>query len=195
MKLYLFDFDGTLTEKDSMRCFVRHTIPVARRLLAVLRFSVYIALFFLKLYPSGKLKEKYLTFLFKNKTKAQLESEAEDFARCFKAYFFSDALAKIKQLQSNNAAELCIVSASLDIWLNPIASQLGIPLICTESAFNNNRFVGFKSKNCYGPEKVNRILQRYNIDDYSEIYAFGDSSGDREMLNFADKGYFKYFKQ
>jgi phosphoserine phosphatase len=53
----------------------------------------------------------------------------------------------------------------------------------------------FKTKNCYGPEKVNRIkaVLKGPREDY-EIFAFGDSRGDREMLNFADQGFFKPFR-
>jgi phosphoserine phosphatase len=52
----------------------------------------------------------------------------------------------------------------------------------------------FLSKNCYGQEKVNRILSLYpNRQDY-HLTAYGDSRGDKEMLAFADESYFKPFR-
>ncbi len=46
----------------------------------------------------------------------------------------------------------------------------------------------FSSRNCYGQEKVNRLLR---VEPHRETYrliAYGDSRGDREMLAFADEG-------
>jgi phosphoserine phosphatase len=52
----------------------------------------------------------------------------------------------------------------------------------------------FLSKNCYGQEKVNRILSLYpNRQDY-HLTAYGDSRGDKEMLAFADESHFKPFR-
>ena len=53
----------------------------------------------------------------------------------------------------------------------------------------------FLTRNCYGQEKVNRILALYpNRQDYY-LTAFGDSRGDKEMLAWADESYFKPFRQ
>jgi phosphoserine phosphatase len=52
----------------------------------------------------------------------------------------------------------------------------------------------FLSKNCYGQEKVNRILSLYpNRQEYN-LTAYGDSRGDKEMLAFADESHFKPFR-
>jgi phosphoserine phosphatase len=45
---------------------------------------------------------------------------------------------------------------------------------------------GFISKNCYGQEKVNRLLEVEPDRKNYYLYAYGDSRGDREMLAFAD---------
>ena len=52
----------------------------------------------------------------------------------------------------------------------------------------------FLTKNCYGAEKVNR-LREVLVAPREEYYivAFGDSRGDKELLAYADKGYFKPF--
>jgi len=50
------------------------------------------------------------------------------------------------------------------------------------------------SKNCYGIEKANRIQEVYNLSDYKHIYAYGDSRGDRELLELADESFYKPFR-
>ena len=68
-------------------------------------------------------------------------------------------------------------------------------LIATKLASENNRLTGkFATKNCSGVEKLNRIKENYNLDNYKTIYAYGNSKGDKEMLTIADKKFYKYFK-
>jgi len=48
----------------------------------------------------------------------------------------------------------------------------------------------FATPNCYGPEKVRRIREVVDLSAYQTVYAYGDSRGDREMLEIAhEKGY------
>ena len=51
----------------------------------------------------------------------------------------------------------------------------------------------FQGKNCFGPEKVSRIKNKFDLKKVKKIYAYGDSTGDSEMLELADYKYLKYF--
>ena len=44
-------------------------------------------------------------------------------------------------------------------------------------------------------EKVRRVKERYNLDDYDHIYAYGDSRGDKELLELADEGFYQPFRE
>ena len=48
-------------------------------------------------------------------------------------------------------------------------------------------------RNCYGPEKVKRIREKYNLSNYKYIYAYGNSRGDYEMLSIANESHYKPF--
>jgi phosphatidylglycerophosphatase C len=52
---------------------------------------------------------------------------------------------------------------------------------------------GSASRNCYGEEKVRRIKTSYNLDEFDHIYAYGDSEGDKAMLDLAHERYYKHF--
>ena len=52
----------------------------------------------------------------------------------------------------------------------------------------------FATPNCYGPEKVRRIREVFPDRDNYHLTAFGDSRGDKEMLDYADQGYYKPFR-
>jgi phosphatidylglycerophosphatase C len=85
-----------------------------------------------------------------------------------------------------------IVSASYEDYLMPVASELGVEAVLSSRlAVVNGRCTGqLEGANCRGAEKVRRLeawlhghgLAREDI----ELYAYGDSSGDRELLAWAD---------
>ena len=65
----------------------------------------------------------------------------------------------------------------------------------TQVEVENGRLTGrFLTKNCYGQEKVNRMLVLYPNRSEYKLIAFGDSRGDKEMLAFADEAYYKPFR-
>ena len=68
-------------------------------------------------------------------------------------------------------------------------------LIATRLEIKDDLMTGkFLTKNCYGIEKVNRVKEAYNLDDYDCIYVYGDSRGDKELLELADKSFYKPFR-
>lgn len=88
-----------------------------------------------------------------------------------------------------------ILSASVRNWIEPWAKNYGIKeIIATEIELEGNTLTGrFSGKNCYGPEKVNRFLSRFPVRGDYQLYAYGDSKGDKDMLDFADFRYFRRF--
>ena len=62
----------------------------------------------------------------------------------------------------------------------------------TQIEVKNGNLTGrFLTKNCYGQEKVNRILALYPDRNTYYLIAYGDSRGDKELLAFADEAHFK----
>ena len=95
----------------------------------------------------------------------------------------------------NNGHKLVIVTASIDYWVEPWCRKIDIELISTKLQVKNNIITGLLlSKNCFGPEKVKRIKNKYQLSDYEYIYAYGNSKGDNEMLKIASEGFYKPFK-
>jgi len=80
------------------------------------------------------------------------------------------------------------VSASMQSWIQPWCDKNNIELLSTQLEFKDGKVTGrFLTKNCHGKEKENRIKELLHVEDYETIYAYGDSSGDTEMLALADK--------
>ena len=78
----------------------------------------------------------------------------------------------------------------------PFARRLGADrLIGTRLRFDARDRVagGFEGLNCRGPEKVVRLEAEYGP-DVRLAAAYGDTSGDVEMLERADQGFMRLFK-
>jgi phosphatidylglycerophosphatase C len=88
------------------------------------------------------------------------------------------------------AGDTCVlVSASLDVYLQPWADQQGIDaVLCSGLEINpQQRVTGrLTPANCYGPEKARRIRAWLDGRQPSHITAYGDSRGDEEMFALAD---------
>ena len=84
-----------------------------------------------------------------------------------------------------------VVSASISEWVRPWCEQMKVTdVIATEIEVDSHNLVTgrFLSKNCYGQEKVNRFTKKEPDRRNYYLYAYGDSRGDKELLEYADHG-------
>ena len=85
---------------------------------------------------------------------------------------------------------MLIVSASIDNWVQPFFPHVRV--LGTQIEVNDGCLTGrFLTKNCYGQEKVNRILTLYPDRNTYHLIAYGDSRGDKELLAFADEAHYQ----
>ena len=188
-----FDFDGTITTKDTFIKFIRFSKGNCRFFCGFLLFSPLLAAMKLKIYPNWKLKQKIFSYFFKGTTLAAFNKLCEDFANNNQHIIRPKAIKKINEYVQQNF-ETIIISASIKNWITPFADKLGInTTICTEIEVNDNMILTgeFSTPNCYGKEKVNRLLEIYPDRENYYLIAYGDSSGDKELLSFADEKYYK----
>lgn len=192
-KLYCFDFDGTLTHKDTMFLYLKFYDATKYRIQFVKHIPLFILLK-LKLADAEKVKKSFIASILKGERKTEIEKKSELFFQEFYPELFREnALEFIKNIDRENT-ECYIVSASLDIWVAPFAKEFQMKLLSTQAEFKNDKFTGnFIGKNCNGVEKVNRIKEAIDGKKFDKIIAFGDTSGDREMLAWANESHFEFF--
>ena len=93
-----------------------------------------------------------------------------------------------------NGADVSLVSASPEDWLWPFTEEYGINLIATRLEVKDGVYTGnIVGANCRKAEKVRRVREVYDLEKYSDIYAYGDSAGDYEMLKISNHPHFRYF--
>ncbi len=196
MSLALFDFDGTITYRETISEFLRYALGRDFYPRVLTQWPSVLG-YFLGLVDNQTVKERILTATLSGKSLKDLAELGERFAKeRLPALVRPKALERIKWHQSRGD-DVVIVSASLLIYLLPWAKEVGInEVIGVELEERDGIITGkISGKNCYGAEKVRRIREVFDLSCYDEIYAYGDSRGDKEMLALATHPFFRPFRK
>ena len=194
-----FDFDGTLTRRDTLLPFLARGLGWPRFLLALLQCSPWLAGYAVRLVRNDAAKARLLRATLSGRTLAELDGWtnrwlAEDFAGQLQDWTMA-RLAWHRQ-----AGHCCVlVSASPDIYLRRVASQLGFDgLICTEMEVQGARLTGrMHTPNCHGEQKVLRLQAWLSARFGGEsaqamrLYAYGDTAGDKPLLRLARHAWYR----
>ncbi len=194
--LYLFDFDGTITQSDSMFCFLRFVVGDFNFFVKMV--WVFPVLGVQKLLGKDNLflKNYLLRFFLKGKSKSILTEKAQLFFQQKQDKIIRPkALEKIQALRQEKDAVICIVTASLDLWICPFAEAWECLSISTKALYDGDDiFIGIADKNCNGEEKVKRVKAYFDFSQRpKQIIAYGNSSGDQAMYDFADLHFHRHF--
>ena len=192
-KLYLFDFDGTLTYKDTMFLYLKF-YNSAKFNFQFLKHVPLFILLKLKLANAEKVKKSFISSILKGQSKTKIEEKSQQF---FEKYYpeiiRENAIEFIKNIDREHT-ESYLVTASLDIWVKPFAEKFKMNLLATRAEFKNGIFTGnFLGNNCNGGEKVHRIKEAIQGKKFDKIIAFGDTSGDKPMLSLAHESHYRFF--
>jgi phosphatidylglycerophosphatase C len=180
-----FDFDGTITTHDSLIPFLRYVSGNKRFFSKIpLLLPTYIA-YRLGLIKNHAAKQQLLHLFLKHQAYETLELHAAEFAKQYLPSIVRPAsLPRLRWHQKQG--HRCI--------LGPWAQQVGITdIICTRLINHPDGFTDgdIEGTNCFGPEKVKRLLALLGAKDQYTLYAYGDSRGDRELLALADYAFYR----
>ncbi len=194
--LVAFDFDGTLTVADSFTAFLRWRAGPTGWLAGMAALAPATARYLVDR-DRGRIKAAAVAQFLDGVEALQLSGEAERFAdQVWDRFMRPDALACWEDWGKKGAHRV-IVTASPALTVAPFARRLGAEaLLGTELALDpDGRITGaFVGENCRGEEKVERLIRAYGPDAVLEA-AYGDTSGDAEMLARAAHPGFRRFGQ
>lgn len=193
MNLALFDFDGTITNKDMFTGFIFYSVKRKRIFLGLILLFPFILFYKIGILSPGNIRTVLVYFSFKgieysHLDRIGLEYSTEVIPNCIR----QKALEQICW-HKEQGDKIVVVSASLDIYLRHWCKSHNLDLICSTLDMKDGSVTGkLVSGDCSKKQKAIRIKNLYDIEKYETIYAYGDTRDDKEMLNLANIKYYRW---
>ena len=201
MTIHAFDFDGTLTKRDTLIEFIRYVKGNKEFLLGFLKHLHLLILMKIGFMPNWKTKRIIFQYFFGGMTLEKFNEYGEKFAKDKASLLRKKGMAAVNKALMDGE-QVVIISASIENWVIPFFASVspqertegGLMVIGTKVQVVDGKLTGrFLTKNCYGEEKVRRLLEHYPNRKEYKLVAYGDSRGDHALLDFADEGHYKEF--
>ena len=193
--LAVFDFDGTLTRRDSLPWFLWHVSSPGEFVWNTVVLLPTLLRYAFESVENGPAKERVLGQFLAGKPVEKIRAVAKSFAvETIPSLLDPEAMGRLRWHQSQGHTTV-LASASPELYVRPWAEVEGFDeAVGTRLETENGVFTGqFATPNCHGPEKPRR-LEVAGFDPGSVmVYAYGNSRGDRELLEMADHGFYQSF--
>lgn len=193
MRLALFDLDGTLTRRDTLMPFLRHAVGTKDFVAGLVRLAPTLLAYATGAIANDVAKEAVLSHFLRGFRIDALREIGERFARRkLSSLLRPDAMERVFRHKAQG--DVCVlVTASLDVYVQPWALRQGFEAaLCSTLETQGDVVTGkLHGGNCYGPEKVRRIVKWLDGRQAEHVVAYGDSRGDREMLELADVAHYR----
>jgi len=186
----VFDFDGTVTDRDTLVPFLVAAFGRRRVAAAFAAQPLAFAGTLLRVLPIDAFMPA-----------PRLRALGPAYARGLASRLRPGALERIAWHRAQGHL-LVLASATLDVYLDHVGAQLGFDhVLCTRLASRPGadgveRLTGaLAGRDCTGPEKLRRLAALLGDLRAHELHAYGDSAGDRELLAAADHAHFRPFRR
>ena len=192
-----FDFDGTLTWRDTLLPFLHRLLGTPTLLWVLFVCSPWLAAYALRLISNHRAKAVLLRASLAGRTQAEVQ-------RCALAFVKDDLPLQwrpwgLRQLvQHQHAGHRCVlVTASTSPYMHLVGASLGVDaVLCTEMEVVDGRYSGrMATANCHGEEKARRLqawlATVYGPDQPVELHAYGDTRGDLPLLRLAQHRWYR----
>jgi phosphatidylglycerophosphatase C len=183
-----FDFDGTIARRDTLMPFLASVAGRRAFTRATLGRAPQLARIAAGRGDRDAEKEVLIARLLAGRALAEIEEAGAVYAdRLWVAQRFRPDMLERLAWHRAEGHEIVIVSASLDAYLEPLAPRLGVDHVISCSLAHEDGIVtgALVGGNVRGAEKVRR-LEAWLGGDAVELWAYGDSAGDEELLARAD---------
>ncbi len=185
-----FDFDKTISTRDNVVPFLRAAVGRVRLARALFTISPRLVAAGLNDERRDAAKVALVRRTLTGYDAGRMAAVAAEFAEDVVARHLRPDVVERVAWHRNQGHELVMVSASFTSYLEPIAARLGFTaVLATELAVGDDgRLTGeLVRPNVRGAEKVRRLDEWLGARP-AYVWAYGDSSGDRELLARADQG-------
>ncbi|MGI2259974.1 HAD family hydrolase [Shewanella sp. GXUN23E] len=187
MDLALFDFDGTMTDTDSFSTFIHLSTSNRRKLAFALPLLSAKWGYQSGLMSASSARHIALKYALGGKDAKTMQQQGEWYAHTLLPGFIRPQAQRAIAWHRQRGDTLVLVSASLDLYLQPWTQAQNMQLLCSRVETRNGRLTGnYLGKDCCCAEKARRIRETFDLAAFNAIHAYGDTSEDSDMLALAD---------
>jgi phosphatidylglycerophosphatase C len=192
MNLALFDFDGTITSADTWTPFLKFAVSPSRMVVGFLLFVPVMVGHRLRVVPTPRARQLANWIAFTGGRSTSVRERGIRYAIEVLPGTLRPAMIERIEWHKSRGDDVVVVSASLDVYLQPWCEARNLPYLCTTLEERAGRLTGRCVRgDCSGAEKARRIKERFDLNQYTLVYAYGDSAEDREMLELAHRQYYR----
>ena len=185
MDLALFDFDGTLTTRETFPDFMRYAVARPRLLVGGVLLAPVVFGYRRGWVAGNPTRASIVQVGLRGVDASRLRAQGDAFARDrLPGVLRPEEMARLVW-HRERGDRIVVVSGGLDVYLAPWCATQGVELLCSVLAERNGRITGYAGAQCVGDEKVRRVRALCDPQAYAAIHAYGDTHEDNAMLAMA----------
>lgn len=173
--------------------FVRFAAPSGRRMFGSVVFAPIYAGYKLGMVSGNAIRSSVVRFSFSGVAANMVHEAGKRFSDdVLHGVVRPHALERMRWHQAQGDT-VAIVSGGLDVYLTHWCRQHNVDLICSRLETRDGHLTGrYIGEQCVGEEKARRIRERYDLDGFGQLYAYGDTHEDMAMLALAHRKYYRW---
>ena len=185
MDLALFDFDGTLTTRETFPDFMRYAVARPRLLVGGVLLAPVVFGYRRGWIAGNPTRASIVQVGLRGVDASRLRARGDAFGReVLPDVLRPEAMARLAW-HRERGDRIVVVSGGLDVYLAPWCATQGVELLCSVLAERDGRITGYAGAQCVGEEKVRRVRALCDPQAYAAIHAYGDTHEDQAMLAMA----------
>ena len=184
-----FDFDRTLTTKETLVPFFISHWGYLLTYFKLLKIVPTLLGFVFGWSTRIQTKEAILNEFLKGVPMEAARQWGTAFVKNGIPYLLKPEMMQRLRWHQNQGHQCVLVSAGINVYLEQWCKQEKFnDLLCSRLNIDKQGLLTGKldGLNCWGPEKTKRLEELLGPREGYELYAYGDSRGDQEMLALAD---------
>lgn len=193
MDLALFDFDGTITDRETMPYFMRAAVRPHRKLLGGTLLLPAILGYKTGIVSGTAIRAAICHVGFRRIPASELEVHGRRFAQDFlPTTLRPEAMARIAW-HKKRGDTVVVVSGGLDLYLRHWCEEHEVELLCSALEQRGGRFTGrYRGLQCVKDEKARLVRKHFPLSNFARVFAYGDTPEDRELLAMAHEAYYRW---
>lgn len=188
MDLALFDFDGTITTRELLPDFVRFAVPPSRLLFGQVALAPLVAGYRLGIVSGTTLRSAIARVGFGGTPLGRYRAAGRKFARdVIPGALRPRAMQRIAWHKARGDT-IAVVSGAFDVYLQHWCDAHELAVVCSSLEHRDGVLTGrYAGRQCVLGEKARLVRERFDLPGYRQVFAYGDTAEDRDLLGLADQ--------